>query len=549
MNKTQKITLFILIGISIFYFCLFIFPNSTGAKNPSMISLFEPDEFAQYPFPKNMLSSDGDFIKTAYHFIAYDHYYYGFPFYLKSVIVLFPIWVANGLSNRATQTAMLVLRQFVSVLPMILAIFLVVYSQTRLKEFWKSIISFVILLSIPAVVENNMWWHPESLLTFFVVLTLFFLMQDRLEFKKFFFLAAVASGLAIGTKIVGLFFFLTIPTYVAIGYIQKKLSLPAALLRCGQFLGIMALSVVLSNPYLLIPSEFAQMVDIMTRQGTLQSQGWTLQYSRGPGSWLSIIEELYGFLPFLLIMIGFIVNQVRKQEKKVNSLLLLTWISPLTLYILFVVAIKPTHFFLPIVIPLFLVMPDMLRSIEKSLRESIHKKKIQSIADGFWLLFLIFLAYQVGSYWVTDYHLYTKTLIREETNSSIAFYSEFEDNCLSKLPDSPEKVDVLRDVRVYFPNRSGFRIQSFFTTTNYDIVAKKNPELLVLWNQRINDYTRDEDTIKSVDPITYKEIHRFFMDAKNNSVSGYKLISESESVKVFARNEFLNKTAGICVEE
>jgi hypothetical protein len=250
-----------------------------------------------------------------------------------------------------------------------------------------------------------------------------------------------------------------------------------------------------------------------------------------------------------VVLIGFLFIQLRKPEKVLNSLIILTWVAPLSIYILFFVAIKPTHFFLPVVIPLFSAIPEMLRNGEASIRGIIKHKKLQSKYEGIWILFFIFLAYQVGTYWKTDYHLFTKTLFREENNSSIAFFSEFDENCLSRLSTTQDKVDVFRDVRVYFPNKSGFRIQSFFTTTNYEIVNKKKPDILVLWNQRINDYTRDEDLMKSIDPKKFIEINRFFMDAKNNSIDGYQLISQSDSVKIFAHNDFLNKRAGFCANE
>ncbi len=146
MDRTQKQILWLLIAIGAIYFIAFIFPNSTGAKTYSMISLFSPDEHIQYPTPLFMLS--GGNLKDALHkFILYGDYSYGFPFYGGSALVLLPLKLTNALNSQNVQLAMLLLRQFISVLPMLLAILLMVYTQTKFRSYLTSIVTF----DIPAV--------------------------------------------------------------------------------------------------------------------------------------------------------------------------------------------------------------------------------------------------------------------------------------------------------------------------------------------------------------------------------------------------------------
>ena len=81
-----------------------------------MISVFEPDEFAQYPQITRLLEFQGETIKHKLcHFVAYQHCYYGFPFYALSPFSLLPVKIFSGMEN--VQVNMLVLRQWVSVLP------------------------------------------------------------------------------------------------------------------------------------------------------------------------------------------------------------------------------------------------------------------------------------------------------------------------------------------------------------------------------------------------------------------------------------------------
>jgi len=92
MDRTQRRILWLLIAIGAIYFITFIFPNSTGAKTYSMISLFSPDEHIQYPTALFMLSGDG-LKDVLHHFILYGDYSYGFPFYGGSALVLLPLQI------------------------------------------------------------------------------------------------------------------------------------------------------------------------------------------------------------------------------------------------------------------------------------------------------------------------------------------------------------------------------------------------------------------------------------------------------------------------
>src|SRR5687768_11229175 len=101
MTSTQKRIFGILVLISILYFTVFIFPNNTGAHDQMMISLFEPDEFAQYPIVMKMLTPHAELDKTILNFIAYRHYYYGSPFYFSSALLLLPIKLTENIRQTA----------------------------------------------------------------------------------------------------------------------------------------------------------------------------------------------------------------------------------------------------------------------------------------------------------------------------------------------------------------------------------------------------------------------------------------------------------------
>ena len=516
MTSTQKRVFAILILIGIAYFTAFIPPNNTGAKDQMMISLFEPDEFAQYPVVMKMLTPGEKLTQTIFNFIAYDHYYYGSPFYFSSAFLLLPIKYFNSLRN-TTQLNMLLLRQIISVLPMLAALLMLTHLQTKFNSYAKSIGLFVFLLAVSAVVENNLWWHVDSLAVFFIVLTLFFFDRDDQRFGINFILAAASTGLATGTKVIGLFFVLTVPTYLLIGILTKKLTWLAAIKHGLIFVVVMAAAIVISNPFLLLAGQRETMIKTISRQASSQTEGWTLAYAKGPASWRHIIEDLYGRLAFVALSLIALGLGIWRSQHWVRHLLIATWAFPLGLYILFTTAIKPTHFFLPILLPVY---SSLIVFLEFPPFNSDKQRTTISLAMGTVITALII--WQFGIYINKDVTLYREVLTREETEGSLAFYDVLERDYLPHI-QSAEPLTVFRDVRMYFPDNARWNIRTYWNS-KYSTIEKIRPDIIILWSQRILDYTQEGALENAVDPATFQDTYTFFMDAKNDQIRGYRLI-------------------------
>lgn len=56
MSPTNRKVLIFCILIAGFAFITFAFPNAKGAQDVQMLSVFEPDEYAQYPVVQKMLN-------------------------------------------------------------------------------------------------------------------------------------------------------------------------------------------------------------------------------------------------------------------------------------------------------------------------------------------------------------------------------------------------------------------------------------------------------------------------------------------------------------
>jgi hypothetical protein len=104
------------------------FPNALGAKDQAMLQKTSTDEPVIYPFVVRILQDPSSFKDLFTRWVIYGDYHYGWLFYLGSALVLLPVKALFGMGfQNHLQLNILLMRQFVSVLPMVLAIVWLVY--------------------------------------------------------------------------------------------------------------------------------------------------------------------------------------------------------------------------------------------------------------------------------------------------------------------------------------------------------------------------------------------------------------------------------------
>lgn len=540
MDQKPKRIFYVLALIGIIYFGLASAPNAVGAQDRPMLAVFEPDEFAQYPHVIRMLRG-GEIKETIRRFFAYQHYYYGFPFYAYSAAVIFPLKLVNGLSS--TSQIMWTLRQFVSVLPMLASVMIFVYLFTRFRSWWASVGAFVFLLAIPALTRNSLWWHPDSLTIFFVALTFYFLDRDDLDYRRDFLWAAAACGLAAGTKLIGLFFFLTIPTYIAWGYFSQKIEMRRALTAAVQFVIIMFVVMVFSNPMLFTTQGRKDIFRIQTAQSEAMSFGWDVAYDIGPASWFSLIGENYAsgvFILFAFLVVGW---ASWKGSNKLLYTLVLTWVVPFSLYILFFIAIKPFHFFIPMALPLFGALFGVFQDGTAAPASAWGDSKVSLQKRGLGILLVVMIGVQFFSYAEDDIVFYQHELEREQTSSSLAFFASVEEQVLTKLPDDTP-LAFYRDIRVYVPDRPQWDVQFKWNLIDYQDIEAINPDVILLSRQRAMDYTLPEVIAQADESSKLFYASQLYANALDHIFLGYEFVYADDFGLVFVRQELYEKYLG-----
>jgi hypothetical protein len=535
MKITTK-TLIILGLISVLYFVLFIAPNNTGAKDVNMIAVFNIDEYAQYPYAIGRLVPGDTLIKTLRNFFIYGHYFYGYPFYFWSSIALLPSLIFAG-ANWSSQTAlnMVLLRQIVNVLPMILAAALLAWLQTRYKRWWLAIGLFVLLLSIPVVVGNNLWWHPDSLAMLSVVVTLLFLDLDRQRFGGYFFIAAAACGVAIGIKYEGVFFGLAIPIYLLWGKFTHKISWKRLFGMAAAFVGIMLAALVISNPLLLLPQERAEIIHYQIWQYQ-QTTGGIIVASKQAFFRLGVYPDSfragYGELAFMLLgMAGMVIGLLRPNRRLITVMMLAFMVPS------FITTNNAASLRLYYFIPVVMLLLSNLANFFPEPNETVDWPKWVRKALP-WVSVLVGVAamVQFGVFAANDAKQISGQLHREETSTSISLYEQIDPSILERIVLN-RKLVILRDWQMYIPEKVAWRIEIDWNNITNSTIEQVKPDVIVLDQANVKLFTGPDALQQAADVSEMRQWQAFYGAAASDQLPGYKMVLNNKTGVVLVKNE------------
>lgn len=358
MDKIQKTTLWALVLLGVIIFVLFIFPNASTMGSDNPVVYLHKDEAMIYPPLARMLRLEGDFSSIWGSLIVYGDYHYGYPFFFLSSLALLPLRLIRGPEFiDDLPLNFLILRQLINVLPMILTAGVMAWVQTHFKSVWKSLVIFLFIMTIPAVARSNMhWWHPDSLMMLSIALTFYFLDRDDFRLGRNFYYAAIACGMATAIKLYGFFFFLAIPLYLLMTWQRNKISIKKMFLAGGLFVLVMALTIVLSNPFLFYGPPREEMLAIQRFKTVELAEGYSheesLYYSLGPRYWRWTLNTSYGKPWRLIVLLLFLVIGGFSGRRQSINRLILAWCVPIGIYVLWFVSPKPDHYLLPVILPL-----------------------------------------------------------------------------------------------------------------------------------------------------------------------------------------------------
>mgnify|MGYP006910668540 CR=1 FL=1 len=527
-----------LLVLACIYFLFFIPPNLTGAKDSAMLAVFNLDEFAQFPHLLRMLTPADTLYQTLRNFVVYLHYFYGYPFYFLSALAVLPLRLLAGMGEQQTQSFLLILRQCVSVLPMLLAVYFITEMQVGKKHIVRFIALALFLLCIPLIFKNNLWWHPDSLSFLFAALTLYCLNKDDLHLGKQFLLAAVFCGLAIGTKQLGWFFFLTIPVYLLLAFLRKKVSASLVLFKALLFLMLMLVTIIVSNPLLLLPIERQEIIAVQRNQLAASFQGFVIKNPEMVVSFGHYPQNLtvsFGYWPILVLALLGHVLSLTRQQTRLRGLLFLSWLIPLSVS-LNLSGTRSLHYFLPVLVPL---MAGLATFFDPQIFPIINKENafLRMLRKIFITLLIVLIAAQTVLFLFHDAQIYSSYLQREQQSPSLEFFNTLWHGYLQDL-QSDTAVHVLHEPQIYFPQREGYFVHMSWEPVTFTYLNEINPHLLLLDKNTVATYTEEDLLEKAVDPQRMLAFIEFYQSVGEEDLEDYVLFFQDDYGIAFARRDF-----------
>ena len=318
------------------------------------------DERVIYPDVVKALTPQENFGATVYAVLANWTWSYGYPYLpISAGVLIIPRLIFGNQFAQHMELNIFLMRQFVSVLPMVLALMLAVYLVTRYKSTRLSVSLFVFLMLVPGIVKiNYQFWHPDSIILLLVLLTIYFLQKDDQRFGHYFYLAAVACGLTTAIKLWGLFFFLAIAGYLMAGFFRHKLSLKKSLLSGLLFILTMLGTIIITSPSLLSPFIARMALDSWTGQQEKILLGPeridpTGYYQTTLTNWLKYFGQHFMKAYFFFFATFALVAGSLWGSRKALNRILLAWCLPATIFLAYFSAMKSFQYMLPVGIPLY----------------------------------------------------------------------------------------------------------------------------------------------------------------------------------------------------
>jgi hypothetical protein len=522
MNNHTKWIRISVILISVAFFVLISIPNAKASENIAMVSMFEPDEGIMIPVIRSMIAPRETVKDYLYYFLLYSYYFYGFPFFASSAIVSLPLQWLNQIDN--IPILMLTLRQLISVLPMVLSVLLLVYMHDRFRTI-RSILLTLFLLLVPAIIQNGFWWHPDGIVLLLSTIVLYFLYTDQHKLGWRFLAAAFFCGVLTATKLVGAYFFLAVGLSVIWSIINKDVTWKKAVIKSLAFIGIMAVTFILSNPFLLIESHRTWYINIFRKQTELLSFGYGIIYDRGLKASWPLMRQYYGEAFFIVATLGITIWNIIKQETRFLHALTLAWFVPLTISVITFSHFK-YQYWLPVAIPLFC---NWITFLPVKFKLDF---KTPSFSQVIKIILLLIFCVQLILFGVQSSRMLIDRTLRKDNSAEVIFYELAMDQL---EPLEGQSVFAYYDYRLYMPAKENWVSETSFELLDYDFIQSRNFDVLFLLQQRIRDYLNPNAI--GIDPDSFAQAQAFYQDARDGTINGYYLIFENETALLFVRQD------------
>jgi len=299
-------------------------------------------------------------------FFSFQFYSYGFIFFALNLLATLPFFATDNIEMT------IYMPRIITSIFAVGSLYLVYKIAKKYLDSRSSIIISLIAVSMPGFWVNAFWFHPDWMMTFFIILTIYFFLKDNWKNDKYFWSGSISFGLAIASKIQAITFIPFIFLYVFYDNIKNK-NIINFFFRIKIFTKVLSLSLLIfifANPYIVHPRGFNAFVTSFLEN--LESNAT----NHGTVGILTITDKInnainYYYVDtfifvFLIFISLFLLLKIFKKEDNKNLLYLAAAYFLINIcYLLIFVNKDWNHYYLPIFIVSPLLFIPLVREYKK----------------------------------------------------------------------------------------------------------------------------------------------------------------------------------------
>ncbi len=216
--------------------------------NLGFLSIYSIDEYAFHGSLVTMYEGLMTFdIKKLFSFGFYS---YGFGFFVVNLLATIPFFLLNDIEM--TIYAPRLVTSFFAVGTVYVVYKLIILNTDKVS----ALLLALLLVLMPAFWRNALWFHPDWMMTFFLLLSIYFYRLDNWNFKKYFWYANIFFGIALAVKIQTITFLPFIFLYIFYENIQQgQLSRVTENTKLFfKSIGLIFVTFIFINPYIVHPT-------------------------------------------------------------------------------------------------------------------------------------------------------------------------------------------------------------------------------------------------------------------------------------------------------
>ena len=501
--------------------------------NIGFLSLYSIDEYAFHGslvyMYDGLTSLD---IKKLFYFRFYS---YGFGFFFINLIATAPFFAVDNIEMT------IYIPRIITSLFAVGSVWFVYKTARLYSTKYISILIALIILTMPGFYRNALWFHPDWMMTFFVVLSVYLFAKDDWNFKKYFWWATAAFGFSLATKIQAITFIPFVFLYIFYDSFKYKTfkGLKQKIKLFFKSIGIALSIFIIANPYLIHPSGLKAFTlsFVANMKSNAENHGVDAEVTISD-KLLNVIDFYYMEVALFIIILALAIyisfTIFKKSSKKSILPLISIYFIVNIAYLFFIVNKDWQHYYLTIftLIPLILMYVTnrfnkynyLILGIFIAVQVSLHIPEYRPLLNP-----IIELSKEERLKISNDLNSVLEPFVTSDTNILISAYQPFDFRSIGLVYENVHLVseEILEDM---------FVLEVYLKKPMAEDRPKfKQKDFIVLSKNSI--YFKEGAKDKRVDKKGYEESLKIIKNFNNGGSLGYEKFKETRYFYIWKKKK------------